>query len=716
MPKNKSYPSNKKQEPSVSRGIRSLVVSVFEKNPDAVLTHKQICALISANQPNQRQQTYDALVFLSQKGQLVQVNQHTFKSAGEESLLEGTLEITQRGFGFVNTPSLEDDVFIAASNIGSALNGDKVKFRVLAGRKGKKEGVIISVIERSRVQFAGTLKIKNNQAILYPDNQKSGVPIQIVENKLNGGENGMKAIVKVTVWPKSNEMPFGEVVALLGFPGTNDSEMISILVNQGFDPFFPQAVMEEAESISDAFPEDEIARRRDFRKILTFTIDPVDAKDFDDAISYQKLENGNLEIGVHIADVGHYVRENSLLDKEAYKRSNSVYLVDRVMPMLPEQLSNVLCSLRPNEDKFTFSAVFELSQDGTIVNEWFGKTIIHSIRRYAYEEVQEILEGKEGDYDVILREVDKMAKNLRNERFKSGALNIISEELRFQLNEKGEPVATVVKTSKDAHKLIEEYMLLANRRVAKFLNPNEKAGDQHRSIYRVHDEPDAEKLALLHLFCEKFKLELKIEKAHNASKAINTLLSNIVDENYFPLIQSMVIRSMAKATYSTDNLGHYGLAFKEYTHFTSPIRRYADLIVHRLMEEKINTNKIRLRNELPDFCKHISINERKATEAERESTKYFQTLLLLDHIGETFEGIISGFSEHGMFVKLVENHCEGMVSFQNIRSDRFYFDAEKYVVTGSRSGKTFNLGDVIEVIVDEVSPRKRQIDLKLNEG
>lgn len=713
MPKKNRFIPSKKSNID-SKKVKFLVMSVFEKNPEAALTHKHISELVGATDPNMRAQVFEALISFSKQKKLVQINHHTFKLGAENKAQTGILDITQRGFGFISQEGSDSDVFVAASNIGKAMHGDSVSFRLLGGRKGRPEGVVISVVERARVQFAGTVKIKNNVATLIPDNTRSGVPIQILETKLGGAQNGMKAIVKITAWPDSQEMPFGEVVALLGYPGTNDAEMISILVNQGFDPIFPQEVIETAERISDVISEEEISKRRDFRPVLTFTIDPVDAKDFDDAISYQLLENGNIELGVHIADVSHYVNEKSALDVEALKRCNSVYLVDRVMPMLPEQLSNVICSLRPHEDKLCFAACFEITSKGEIIKEWFGRTVIHSNRRFTYEEAQEIILGAPGDYENEIRKLDTLAKTFRSFRFKAGALNISSEEMRFKLDETGKPIETVIKRSLDAHQLIEEFMLLANQQVAKFLTPKENSGAPYKSVYRIHDDPDPEKLSVLSLFCLKFGFELHFDSPKNAAQSINALLQKIAHENEFPLIQNMVIRSMSKATYSTENIGHYGLAFKYYTHFTSPIRRYADLIVHRLLAEKIAMQTIRNRGDLDQTCKRISIYEKKATEAERESTKYFQTLLLIDHVGQSFDGIVSGLSENGMYVKLIENHCEGMVAYQSMEGDRYVFDSDKFEVKGVKKGKKYNLGDPVKVVVDQVSPRKRQIDLILD--
>lgn len=713
MAKNKHRGApHKKSEKQSSGGYRNLVLNVFAKNQGATLTHKQLCNLLSANTPNERQHVFDALMSLVEKRQLNQLNHHSF-SRPIQKPEEGVLEMNTKGFGFVRIEGSNNDVMIREENKGMAMDGDRVQFTVIKDRNGRREGLILNVLERGRMQLVGTVQIKNHKAILYPDSAKFGVPVEIPEGKLNGAQQGMRAVVKITVWPEQRKMPYGEVVALLGYAGTNDAEMISILINQGFDPFFPEEVLREASMISTEITAEEITKRRDARSITTFTIDPVDAKDFDDAISYERLPNGNLEIGVHIADVGHYIQEGSALDKEALKRSNSVYLVDRVMPMLPEQLSNVLCSLRPHEDKLTFSAFFEFNEHQEVIKSWYGKSVIHSNRRYTYEEVQEIIEGKDDPYANELHTINKIAKGLRAKRFKKGALNIISEELRFVLSETGVPIGTLLKTSKESHQLVEEFMLLANRSIASYLTPKKEQAETHTTVYRVHDLPDIEKLGLLTMFCEKFGLELHIDQIQEAATKLNKLLKEIENEPFFSLIQGMVVRSMAKAVYSTNNKGHFGLSFKEYTHFTSPIRRYADLIVHRQLFEKTSSGRVKYRITLEEVCKRISSNERKAIEAERESVKYFQTLMLIDHIGEAFEGIVSGISEYGIFVRLSANNCEGMVSIASISDDRYFFDPERYVVLGKRTGKTINLGDFVTVVVDEVSPRKRQIDLVL---
>lgn len=706
----------KKPQPSSDKkkgGINTLIIKVFERNPGEQLTHKKICELLDARAPATRQLVLDSLNRLVSSSALKRINPFTFVLGKLDSLFEGTIQLTQRGSGFVVCEGEDKDIFIAPQNIGQALNGDIVKVRVFKKGQKRDEGAIIEIKERARTQFVGTLKTKEGGALLIPDNNRVSTEIQITKENLNGAREGEKVLVKIIAWPKSTGLPYGEVLAVLGMPGTNDTEMLSILYNQGIDPIFPQAVIAEAEFVPTDLDLKELENRRDFRSITTFTIDPLDARDFDDAISFLKLDNDHYEIGVHIADVSHYVRPGTAMDIEALRRSNSVYLVDRVIPMLPEQLSNIACSLRPNEDKYTFSAVFELNSSGKVFKEWYGKTAIHSDRRFTYEEAQEIIEGKEGDFQEEIVTIDKIAKILRKERLNKGALSIESEEMRFKLDEKGNPAEVLIKTSKDAHKLIEEFMLLANRCVATYLSKPKKGSDLFPMIYRVHDTPDPSKIQLFSIFIEKFGYKLDLQNPTNIAQNLNALFEDIRFKNEYALIQSMAIRSMAKAAYDTKNIGHYGLAFHYYSHFTSPIRRYADLIVHRILQESLSTQKHRYGSDLSEICKHISKNERKASEAERESTKYFQTLFILDHIGEVFSGTISGIAEHGMFVRMDENHCEGMVAMLDIPGDRFYFDAEKFRIVGAKTKKEFNFGDKVKVLVQQVNPRKRQIDLEL---
>jgi len=695
--------------------IRPLLIQVFERNQKSELTHKEICQIIDARTPNSRQNVFEELNSLVRHGSIERVNHFTFKGLQNKTYLEGRIDITQRGAGFVSVESRQRDIYISPQNTNRALQNDQVKIKIIKEGRSRDEAIVVQVLKRDKEQFVGELHIRNKDAMLVPDNSRMGIEIIVPLSKINDAKHGQKVLVKISAWPKGSNTPYGEVTAILGTSGSNDAEMLSILYNQGIDPVFPQEVIDEAEYVKIDLDEAEIKTRRDFREILTFTIDPLDAKDFDDAISIQRLENGNLEIGVHIADVSHYVRPNTPMDKEAVKRSNSVYLVDRVIPMLPEQLSNVACSLRPNEDKYSFSAVFEMDETGKVHKEWFGKTVIHSNRRFTYEEAQEIIEGAKGEHDSELKLLDKIAKIMRKRRMNNGALSIESEEMRFRLGEKGFPQEILIKTSKDAHKLVEEFMLLANRHVAMFLGKPTENKPKSTCIYRVHDTPDPAKLDIFAVFIKKFGYSVDLTQPDSISKNINKLLGDIRLKNEFPMIQSMAIRSMAKASYEVENIGHYGLAFQYYTHFTSPIRRYADLIIHRMLEDKLGNSSYKFDKGLEQICKHISSNEKKASEAERESTKYFHTLFVQEFIGEEFEGTISGIAEHGMYVRMDQNHCEGMVPMNAIPGDRFHFDQDAFRIIGARTKKEYNFGDRVKVLIYEVSPRKRQVDLELVE-
>ncbi len=694
--------------------ITHIVRKLFDKNPNAQYSLKEICTHLDIREGELRKQCFGVLKDLVNAGYLKETGFGTFTLNKAVETVEGEIQITARGAGFVLSEGEMGDIYVAPNQTNHAMHGDLVKVAITKKGHTRIEGQVVQILQRERTQFVGTIEMHPKFAFFIPDNQKTGIDIYIPKEKLLAARNGDKVLVKITAWPKSSQNPFGEVLEVLGSSSTNDTEMLGILCNQGIDIKFPQEVISAAELVTMDLDPEEIAKRRDFRDITTFTIDPVDAKDFDDALSICKLENGNTEIGVHIADVSHYVQPDTPMDKEAAKRGNSVYLVDRVIPMLPEQLSNMACSLRPNEDKYSFSAVFEIDDNAKVYNQWFGKTVIHSNRRFSYEEAQEIIEGKEGDFKEEILYLDKLAKILRNKRLKSGALSIESEEMRFRLDAEGKPVEVVTKVSKDAHKLIEEFMLLANKKVATFIaKPAQKNRDVIPFVYRVHDKPDPAKIEVFKLFIDKFGLKLKSHSEDDIALAINDLLSDIRLKNEYSLIQTMAIRSMAKATYETDNIGHYGLAFPYYTHFTSPIRRYADLIVHRILFEELTSKKHQYGSKLNDICKHISKTERKATEAERESTKYFQTLFMLDRVGEVFDGTISGIADFGIFVKMNENQCEGMIPMLEIPGDRFYFDAEKYAVIGGKTKKEFNFGDQVKVRVLDIDVRKRQINLEM---
>lgn len=720
MSKKKQHKSGKKgdfhKDKKLKTGLFHIIRKLFQNHPEATLNYKEVCSLLHVKDGETRKLVVTVLHDLASEGTLRQNGYQAYQLNNNAEVVEGELELTMRGSGFVVMGKSERDIFIAPHHIGQAIHGDIVKVAITKDSGQRREGRITEIVSRERTQFVGVIQIKDQQAFLLPDNSKTGLKISIPKEKLNGAKTGDKALVKINVWPKSAEIPFGEVIQTLGGNSLHDNEMISILISNGLDIEFDNDVMSEAELLSLELDEKEIARRRDFREILTFTIDPLDAKDFDDALSIQRLSNGHLEIGVHIADVSHYVRPDSAMDKEALKRGNSVYLVDRVIPMLPEQLSNMVCSLRPHEDKFTFSAVFEIDEDGVIYNTWFGKTVIHSDHRFTYEDAQEILEGADGPYKGELHLLDKIAKIYRKQRIKGGALLINSEEVRFKLDDKGEPVDVMIKVSKDAHQLIEEFMLLANKAVATYVGDVKKDEDRVPFVYRVHDAPDPEKIALFNVFLEKFGLSLEFTHPDQISKSINKLLTSIEHSNEYSIIQQMAIRSMAKAVYDTENIGHYGLGFRYYTHFTSPIRRYADLIVHRILLECLEKHPHQYNSKLDDICKRISRQERKAVEAERESNKYFQVVFVHDKIGEEFDGVVSGVAEFGLFVRMTEIGCEGMIPLQEIPGDRFSFEPKNMTIVGQKTGKTYHFGDAVRVRIGEVHPRKRQIDLEMVKG
>ena len=706
-----------KKSNKLKQRLKSNIRKVFEQNPESQLNYKQISASLGVKDGATRKLVLTAMYELKDEEILNEYSRGNFCiNESKTEYFEGEIEITQRGAGFVIIDGLEKDIFIQPENINKALHGDKVKVMVIKYGKRRIEGKVIEISERKSTQFVGTVEMHPKFAFVATDNQRLNMDLYVTPERLNGAKDGDKVLCKLVSWPKAAQNPFGEIVEVLGKPGDNDTEMKAILISNDFETSFPSAVVSQAEKVGMELDPEEIKKRRDMRGVTTFTIDPFDAKDFDDALSYQVLENGNIEVGIHIADVSHYVTPDSPMDIEAFKRSNSVYLVDRVIPMLPEQLSNLACSLRPNEDKYTFSAIFEMDEKGKIFNQWFGKTVIHSDRRFAYEEAQEIIEGAEGDMKEEILALDKIAKIYRKKRLKNGALNIESEEVKFKLDEDGEPVEVVYKVSKDANKLIEEFMLLANKKVAEFVGKKKDKAGNTPFVYRVHDKPDLGKIETFKTFIDKFGYEINFSNETEISAAINRLLSDIKLKNEYGLIQVMAIRSMSKATYETKNIGHYGLAFEHYTHFTSPIRRYADLMVHRILFDELNGKVHPYSGVLDDICKRISKQEKKATEAERDSNKYFQVKFVKDKVGEVFEGTVSGLADFGMFVKMDENQCEGMVSLQSLPDDNFYFDQDVFSIVGRNTTKEYNFGDKVKVQITGVNPKKRQIDLEIYQG
>ena len=632
--------------------------------------------------------------------------------------------MTSTGTAYIISEETEVDTIIAPKKTLNALHGDIVKVRLFPNFKGKQEGEIVQVLERAKTEFVGTLQVSPRFAFLVPSNNKIHVDIYIPVEKLNGAKDGQKAIAKITEWPKNGVNPIGEIKAILGNVGENNTEMHAILAEYGLPYEFPKDVERAADLISTIITEEEIAKRRDFRNITTFTIDPVDAKDFDDALSIRKLENGNWEIGVHIADVSHYVKPESMIDKEAVSRATSVYLVDRVVPMLPEVLSNNVCSLRPNEDKLCFSAVFEMTDDAEVVNEWFGRTIINSDKRFAYEDAQLIIETEEGEFCAEILTLDRLSKTLRANRFKKGSIAFEKMEVKFHLDEAGNPTGVYFKIAKDANQLIEDFMLLANRKVAEFIGNQKEKREATQTIkekgsrafvYRIHDKPNPDKLASFAEFVAKFGYKLNIRNEKDVAPSMNNLLKEVNEKKEAGMIELLAIRTMAKAVYTTKNIGHYGLGFEYYTHFTSPIRRYPDVMVHRLLQHYLDGGKSPDIEKLEEQCKHSSDMEKLAADAERASIKYKQVQFLKDKIGEEYDGKVSGVTEWGIFVEIIENHCEGMIRFRDLTDDNYVFDEDNYCLRGRKYGKVITLGDTVRIEIKRADLVKKQLDFALVE-
>jgi ribonuclease R len=712
-----------KKDKELRKWLSEEILVVLKKSNKKPLNYKQVASALQINDANVKKTVADVLKTLQSSGLIEEEGHGKYKVKQTGAHVTGVVDMTASGSGYVVVDGSTEDVYINSRNLKTALNGDTVKVFVYARRTGKKpEGEVVEVLSRGKTEFSGIVEVSKNFAFVSPDSNKMGTDIFIPMNALNGAKDGEKVIVRITEYPAGAKNPVGEIVRVLGKPGDNETEINAIMADYGLPMVFPAEVEAEAEDISFDLPKAEIAKRWDFRGVTTFTIDPADAKDFDDALSIEKLDNGNWRIGVHIADVSHYVRPGTLLEKEAYARATSVYLVDRCVPMLPEKLSNGVCSLRPNEDKFTMSAVFEMTDDGEVVNDWFGRTVIHSDRRFSYEEAQDVIETGKGDLVTEIKTFDRLAKIMRAARMKKGALAFDKIEVKFHLDGKGKPTGVYFKESKDSNKLIEEFMLLANRRVAEYVGKRklDKAkGPILPFVYRIHDLPDPEKLTSFSDFIGKLGYK-KIDASSptGIAKSLNTLLKNVKGKAEENIVEQLAIRSMAKAVYSIHNIGHYGLAFGHYSHFTSPIRRYPDVMVHRLLMQYMEDDKAGKKTKmnedaLEEQCKHSSEMEKLASQAERDSIKYKQVEYMSQSIGRAFDGVITGVTEWGIYVEIEENKCEGMLRLKDMDDDYYVFDEANYCVKGQRHKRKYQLGDKLRIQVRRADLVKKQLDFLL---
>jgi len=705
----------KKKSANIKLVLNQLVSDIFEKNDNQALNYKQVSAKLNLNDQESRDTILEILKDGKASGVYLEPEKGKFKLKDLQTFIIGHVDMTADGSAYIiPDDEFEKDIRVAPRKLKNALHGDTVKVYVFAKKNGsKRDGEVIEIIKRAKSDFTGVIKVSDRFAFVIADDKKMMHDIFVPLADILGAKNGQRVLVNLTDWPEGAKNPIGVVKHVLGDQGENNTEMNAILAQYGFPLSFPPQVEKEANAIPEEIAAEEIAKRKDFREVLTFTIDPADAKDFDDAISYQKLSNGNHEIGVHIADVSHYVIQGTELDKEAYSRATSVYLVDRVIPMLPERLSNGVCSLRPHEDKLCFAAVFELDEQANIVNEWYGRTVIHSDRRFSYEEAQEVIESKQGDYAKEIEKLNELAYILRDRKFKNGAISFESTEVKFKLDEAGKPIGVYVKERKDAHKLIEDYMLLANRKVAEFIAKKVKGEKKLTFVYRVHDSPNMETLNTFATFASRFGYKINTKSDKEIAKSLNYLMADVEGKKEQNILTSLAIRSMAKAIYTTKKTSHYGLAFEYYTHFTSPIRRYPDVMAHRLLQTYLDGGKSADAEFYEVASAHSSAMEKRAAEAERASIKYKQAEYLENNIGSNYKGIISGVTEWGMYVEIEENKCEGMIRLRDISDDFYVLDEKNYCIVGQRKKKKYQLGDEVMIRVKKVDLSKRQIDFTL---
>ncbi len=719
------------QKRNKSKNIGNLsvkILKILKESGSQPLNYKQIAAKLGLTDASSRNQIIKNLSQLAAKQQIEMINRGKYVANTANDTYEGRIDVTAKGNAYVIVDELEEDIFIASQYVNKAFNGDTVEVYVFKRRRrGNHEGEIVRIIERATEEFVGVIQVNEKFAFVEPQNSKVNTDFFVSKDKLNGAKDGEVVLIKLLEWPEKARSPFAEVKEVLGLPGENETEIHAILLQYGLPYEFPHEVEAYANNIDTSITKEEIGKRRDMRETLTFTIDPKDAKDFDDALSFKVLENGNYEVGIHIADVSHYLQPGTILDEEAYNRATSVYLVDRVVPMLPEILSNNACSLRPLEEKYTFSAVFEINEQAQIKGEWYGRTVTYSDARFAYEEAQHIIETGDklidasvsltGDAyetsDAIKEAVlklDDLAKIMREARMKSGALSFDKTEVRFTLDENNEPSGVHFKTSKDANKLIEEFMLLANKKVSEFVS---KKTPPRTFVYRIHDEPDDEKLASLQNIVSQFGYSLNLQNKKTVTQSLNQLLADVKGKGEQNMVDTLAIRSMSKAEYSTQNIGHYGLSFDYYSHFTSPIRRYPDVMAHRLLQHYLDGGQSLNADEYQEKCKHSSEMESLAANAERDSIKFMQIKYMQQHENKVFVGTISGVTEWGIYVEIIENKCEGMVRLRDMNDDHYQFIQEEFAIEGKKNGMRYVLGDTVEVRVRKADLIKRHLDFSI---
>lgn len=719
--------NNNKKKPSKSKfpNLTESIINILKDDKNGSYNYKQVCAKLNIKDSSGRNQVIKKLHLLKSKGKIEEIERGKFSLIKSIDHYTGKIDISSRGTGYVITNELQEDIMVPRKSLGTALNGDEVEVFIYHRRRGQQpEGEIIKIIKRNKTEFVGTIQIHEKFAFVNVTDHKVQTDFFIPKKYINNAKDGQVVLVEFVDWNEKQDSPTGKVKSILGEPGEHDTEIHAILAQYGLPYEFPPEVEKHAEILDKTITDKEIGKRRDMRDTLTYTIDPADAKDFDDALSFKRMEDGKFEIGIHIADVSHYVAKDSVLDGEAYERATSVYLVDRVVPMLPEVLSNGVCSLNPHEDKLTFSAVFVMDDNGKVYKEWFGRTIIHSDQRFAYEEAQHIIETGKGEIpeeisltrkrtqinpeivDATLT-LDAIAKKMRKQRMRDGALSFDKTEVKFELNENAVPTGVYFKTSKDANKLIEEFMLLANRKVAAFIG---KRDPKQTFIYRIHDEPNDEKLGALSKFVTRFGHRLDLRDRKTITASLNKLLEDVKGKKEQNMIDTLAIRTMSKAEYSVDNIGHYGLAFDYYSHFTSPIRRYPDVMVHRLLQHYLDGGKSVNEAEYQEKCQHSTEMEILATKAERDSIKYMQVKYMKDHSDEEFLGVISGVTDWGIYVEILENKCEGMIRLGDLDDDSYEFVEEEYAVVGRKTKNAYRLGDEVYVKVKNADLVKKHLD------